>query len=401
MALEESALVQDVRSRLFLPSPADRERTLGAELEVIPLAADSRLPIVLRDMAAAIRGSPESRDWTEQISEPGVPFWTLPDGGRISFEPGGQIEVSSAPSSNCSALIQDLQGTLRALTSASTDSGIELISNGVDPFNDISAVPLQLHSERYSRMTRYMEARGDSGIRMMRQTAALQLSVEHGPRPMQRWRMLNALAPYMIALFANSARYAGRDTRHASYRAHLWRTLDLSRTGVPYDAADPSARYARFALDAGVIRLPAGSGDQGDRFQTFRSLLREPGLGIEDWRFHLSTLFPEVRPREYFEIRSADSIAFQQLAAPLVFVVGLVYDVEAEEAASRILGDPDASLLPKAGELGLRDPAIRAHAEELVQLALAGGAKLGDAYVSRVHRDQAAEWFERRFSPGA
>jgi Gamma-glutamylcysteine synthetase len=378
--LSRQALEADVRGRLFAPSAAGKELTVGAELELIPFERISHRPIGISEaLLRSVRNAAREGMWIEAAAESGAPSWNLPDGGRISFEPGGQIEISSAPTASCSALIDALRTTSRALTSAAKAEDIELISTGVDPYNDISAIPLQLHSPRYEEMTRYFDARGESGVRMMRQTAALQINVEHGPRPFERWKLLNALAPYIVALFASSERYAGHSTGHASYRAHLWRTLDVTRTGLAYDELDPPGAYLDFALTAGVIRKARPA---------FESL--------DDWHFHLSTLFPEVRPKEYFEIRSADAIAPDGVAAPLVFTVGLVYDPDAEAEALKLLGSPDETLLEVAGREGLGNQYIRNRVTELVRIALAGAGRLGTTYISVAHRTEAAHWFVRR-----
>ena len=57
---------------------------------------------------------------------------------------------------------------------AMSKAGIQLLARGVDPYNDIEDVPLQLNRDRYARMTRYFDSIGPSGVLMMRQTAALQ-----------------------------------------------------------------------------------------------------------------------------------------------------------------------------------------------------------------------------------
>lgn len=397
MNLDEAAIVADVRSRLFAASsPAS---TIGAELELIPVVADTKRPVAVESeggtsLTALIRRAGARNKWSERESDPGPPSWTLPDGARISFEPGGQIEISSAPHRSCSGLIDSLQQIVAELSEHAEQVGIRLIPAGVDPYNDISHVPLQLQSERYVRMTRYLEGRSDLGVRMMRQTAALQISVEHGPRPLERWALLNALAPYLVALFANSSRYAGRDTGHASYRAHFWRELDPSRTGIPFDATDAAHRYTEFALDAGAIRAENGAGE----FHSFRSLLGKRSLTMEDWEFHLSTLFPEIRPREYFEIRSADTIAADDLSAPLVFVAGLVYDESCSRDALACLGAPDETLLRVAGREGLSNEMIRSRATELAEIALDGASRLPVDYLAVRHRVHAAEWLAHRLN---
>ena len=62
-------------------------------------------------------------------------------------------------------------------------AGMDLEAVGVDPYNDITEVALQLHRPRYERMTRYFESIGPSGIRMMRQTASLQINIDAGRLP--------------------------------------------------------------------------------------------------------------------------------------------------------------------------------------------------------------------------
>jgi glutamate--cysteine ligase len=274
-----------------------------------------------------------------------------------------------------------------------SSAGIELVARGVDPYNDIDAVPLQLHRDRYAGMTRYFDSIGPSGVRMMRQTAALQINLERGEDPKSRWRLLNSLAPIVVALFASSRQYARKRTEWASYRAQLWRTLDPSRTGIVYDD-EYVERYLRFALDATAMR----SGGGGVAYRAFREWMTEPAVGRDDWLFHLSTLFPEVRPKEFFELRSADTIEPVALAAPMVFVTSLVYDEEGADRAIELIGAPNEKLLERAGRLGLADPDIRRIASRLVVVALDGGRRLGTDYLRRSHLEAAYQYFARALS---
>src|SRR6476661_2059618 len=353
-------LLDDVRQRLFAPSTSATPHAVGLELELIPLLRSTRKPapaVATSGMAStsSVLSRLASREgWSEQPAGEDPSSWTLADGGRISFEPGGQIEISTAPKATASEVITASQGIVARLRDAMSDEGIDLVARGVDPYNDIDSVPLQLHRERYTRMTRYFDAIGPSGVRMMRQTAALQINLEHGDDPLARWRLLNGLAPIVVALFANSRDYAGERTGWASYRAQLWRTLDSSRTGIAYDDVDPAGRYLSFALDAGAMRAPEG----GSR-RSFREWMRDPAVSRDDWIFHLSTLFPEVRPKEFFELRSADTIEPDSLAAPVVFVTSLVYDEPSAREAARLLGRPGPELLERAGRDGLADAALR------------------------------------------
>ncbi len=337
MSLSEAELLEDVRQRLFAPTRSANPYAIGLELELIPVHKTTRTRAFatgdVRASTAEVWSQLGQREgWREQSNDGDPPSWKLPDGAYISFEPGGQIEISTAPKPSASESIDSTQSLVKMLRDAMSKVEIELLAVGVDPFNAIDSVPLQLHRERYTRMTRYFESIGPSGVQMMRQTAALQMNIERGEDPKSRWRLLNGLAPIVVALFANSRQYEHRPTGWASYRAQLWRTLDLSRTGIIYDEAAHVERYLSFALDAIAMR-----GGDGSAFRPFREWINEPAVKREDWLFHLSTLFPEVRPKEFFELRSADTIEPDALAAPVVFVTSLVYDATTSRGCISIL----------------------------------------------------------------
>ncbi|MDQ6871998.1 MAG: glutamate-cysteine ligase family protein [Gemmatimonadota bacterium] len=404
MSLSEAKLLDDVKQRLFSPVKSKSPRAVGVEIELIPIHADTRKPALPRSggttsTAAIVSKLAKRLHWVEESADDDPPSWTLKGGTRISFEPGGQIEISSAPHPTVSSLIDSTQALVAVLQDAMATERIDLLARGVDPYNGIDAVPLQLHRDRYERMTRYFESIGPSGIRMMRQTAALQINLERGEDPQFRWRLLNDLAPVVTALFANSRHYAGKSTEWASYRSHLWRTLDPSRTGIIYEQPGYAEKYWSFALDAFAMR----SGGNGRPYRTFRQWMHEPAVDETEWLFHLSTLFPEVRPKEYFELRSADTIDPAQLSAPIVFVTGLVYDDKSSAKATEILGLPDSILLLRAGSRGMEDREIWALTALLCELAIKGAASLGEDYISARHREEAWTYFNTlrtKFRPG-
>jgi glutamate--cysteine ligase len=399
VSLTEAQLLDDVRQRLFAPTRSTHPRAVGLELELIPVLQSTHKPALSTrgenpSTSDILSGLAKRQGWTEKPAGVDPPSWELPDGARISFEPGGQLEISSTPHTSASSVIRSTRVLVEALRQAMGDGGIELVAAGVDPYNDIGVVPLQLHRERYVGMTHYFESIGPSGVRMMRQTAALQVNVERGPEPLARWLLLNAITPVVVALFSNSSSYAGKRVNHASYRAHLWRTLDDSRTGIAYDEYDPVTHYLRFALDAYAMR----SGNRTHPYQTFREWMLSGKVTLEDWNFHLSTLFPEVRPKEYFELRSADTIEAEWLAAPVLFVTSLVYDPVSSQRAFEIVGTPNPDLLELAGIKGVAHPALRRMARALADIALDGAQALGEDYISRQDIETAANYFDRRLS---
>jgi glutamate--cysteine ligase len=404
------ALRDALHARCFAPTLDGRCR-IGAEVELLTIVEGSTLPPPLFDapraLVPALRRLAPRLGWTERTGYDGMPRFDIDARAVVSFEPGGQIEVSSAPCTSVRALVRLLDDVVPPLRGALADEGITLRAVGIDPVNDAHAIPLQLPVDRYERMTRHFDRIGPFGIRMMRQTAAIQVSLDRGAHPSGRWRLLNDLAPYLIAIFANSPTYHGRDTGHQSVRAHCWRELDRSRTGVAMPSDDPAGDYTEFALHASDLL----HGESGASFAA--SIDSDiPLAEVETrWAAHLTTLFPEVRPRGHFEVRSCDALEPGWYAAPLVFLAALTYDERGRTEAARLVRsrrdterdtterdtterDADA-LLRRAGERGLRDEAIAATARDLFQRALRSAVHLGEAYIGGEALERAHAFYER------
>lgn len=398
MFLDRAALLADLREHAFrIGAPASRPPRVGAEVELIPVGVDTRRPLPVRSddgpsSLPFLRRFGTRHGWTEEATSVGAPRFRVPGSGIISYEPGGQIEWSTPPFASASALVNALHEVILPLRAEAREEGIELLSVGVDPRTPLEEVPLQLHGERYLRMTEYLAGIGPAGPQMMRQTASVQVNLDWGEEPLLQWRVLNALAPYGVAVFANSPVYAGVPTGHVSFRAHLWRELDPARTGILPCGPDPVAEYLDFALGApAIVRGPV------DRFLPFGECIARGEATRAEWDLHLTTLFPEVRPKGFLEVRSLDAVAPEWYAAPLVFLCGIVGHAPSLHAAAELLGAPDSGLLRRAGERGVADPEIGRVANELWEIALRGAEGLGEEFLSARDQEVARE-FAGRFT---
>jgi glutamate--cysteine ligase len=265
---------------------------------------------------------------------------------------------------------------LRDLFDAAECLGIRLITRGIDPVGEPSAAPLLVSSTRYRKQSAHYETIGPWGRRMMRQSVALHVNLDLGGRPVRRWGVANRMAPLLTAIFANSPRFQGRETGHRSFRAHQWRHVDPSRTGVFTSGDRPVPAYTSFALGA----LDFLGAEDGARARPFREAWLR-GTSLEAWRAHLSTLFPEVRPRGYLELRSLDALRPAWLPVPVVLAVGALYDPAALSELETLLPEPSEESLEAAGRVGVRDAAVRERAADLFDVALAGARRLGNDVV--------------------
>lgn len=369
-----AAVAERLRRAVFGGPPTRGGRPLiGAEVELLSLDAESRRPAsVGRRILPFLRAYGARAGWTEEASAKGAPRFLLAAGGAVTLEPGGQVEYATRPHPSPRALLDDLAATVPPLVAAAADAGIALTGIGIDPVNGIDVTPLQLRADRYVRMDTYFATIGPAGACMMRQTAAIQVNVD--PIDVDTtWRVLNAAAPYVTALFANSPTRAGLDGTVASARALAWRELDPLRTGIMHATGDPADEYAGFALWAPAMFRRDADG----RYLRFCDWVR---LGQADDNFldaHLTTLFPDVRPKGYFEVRAIDALPPSRYAAPILLLAGLTQDVTALHAAAELLGAPEPALLVTAAREGLANARLRAGAAALYDIALDGCARLG------------------------
>jgi glutamate--cysteine ligase len=110
----------------------------------------------------------------------------------------------------------------------------------------------------------------------------------------------------------------------------------------------------------------------------------------DDLDYHLSTLFPPVRPRGYLEVRYLDAQDGDGWITPSVLLAGLMAD-ETTVDATLAATEPAAGRWLHAARYGLADARIAASGKALVELAervLASdtrvGADIGPALASTV-----------------
>ncbi|MFD4183275.1 glutamate-cysteine ligase family protein, partial [Rhodococcus sp. NPDC058514] len=228
-------------------------RLIGAELEWLTARDDpARTRPDLGDIAAALGPhAPTS-------IAPSSPALSLPSGSAVTIEPGGQIELSSAPLSSaedlCAALAAD-EAVLRRLLRA---AGITVRSCAADRSRQAQRL---LRLPRYRVMEERFDGIGPFGRLMMCNTAATQVSVDAGADRAEvaaRWRLLHDAGPALLAAFACSPRLRGvPDGGWASQRMRTWLELDPDRTRPP-QTSDPVADYGRWALDVPLLCVVGG-----------------------------------------------------------------------------------------------------------------------------------------------
>ena len=345
-------------------------RRTGVELEwTVHHVGDATRPVRPAELRAALgRYAPPTLDDTS-------PHLPLPSGGRITVEPGGQLEISTAPSPSLRALRADTDADIAHLTELLAAAGLVLGDTGIDPYRPPKRV---LDTPRYAAMARAYDRRGPHGQIMMSSTAGLQVCLDAGEpdQVADRWVALHAAGPALLAAFANARHLAGRDTGRASMRMAAWLRIDPSRTRpvwtVGTAADDPARCWARYAVRAQMLCLPRADG----AWDT------PPGLTFADWidgalprrptyadlDYHLGTLFPPVRPRGYLEVRYLDAQPPGEWIAPVAVLTVLLADPDTTAEAIAV-SRPAADRWEQAAAAGLADRPVAEAAGALLALA--------------------------------
>jgi glutamate--cysteine ligase len=294
----------------------------------------------------------------------------LPRSGRVTLEPGGQVEISTAPATDLDEVLDALQADIAELDRRLARAGLRAADCPLDAERPPQRV---LTLPRYRAMEAFFDSAGPAGRWMMCNTAAVQVNLSHDPAdPSRRWRVMHAIAPVLLAVFANSPGVDCGGRSWASLRQGIWSALDPGRTQAP-DPAVPAARaWADYVLAADVmmIRVADEAVDVGPGL-SFACWVRD-GHPVgwptaDDLRYHMTTLFPPIRPRGWLEIRVIDALP-PQVREIAVLIVAAAAQPQAAAALLRLLPDTTSWWLP-AARLGLAHGGLAAAADALFEIA--------------------------------
>lgn len=385
--LDVDALRSELAMTLFCEESPGLER-LGLTVELLPVRRPIGAPPGTPPVRVSLSGSQEEPGTLEVLAlfalennlEVVPPGEEVPgdearsDRGRFHFGLGGQLAYSTALYASPRLAFEECARALDKLRPFMLRSGIELLSCATDPWPEGEPRFLQDGSPLARCLDQAFGAR-EVGRRALRDDCGIRVRLGFGG-PVKaglRWRAAQLLAPLATAAFAASPIEDLRHQGHKSTRARDWRLGEPSRTGFPSSFGEqphgePVGHYLDFALGARLISLPGADGPVPlSRVLSFEHWA-EHGINgefpdLEDWRRHLATLTPEVRPAGGLQLRSADTLGRAFWSVPLTFWSALLGDTEALVAVEERLGSTAPDLRDRwelAARTGLSDPDLGA-----------------------------------------
>jgi len=330
--------------------PADRWR-VGTEHEKFVYCRETLKPVPYDGVGGIndILNGLTQFGW-KTVEEDGYVIALTENGASVSLEPGGQLELSGAPLEDIHQTCREVGSHLEQVKQISDENGVAFLGMGFTPLTRREDMPL-MPKARYGIMKRYMPTKGNLGLDMMFRTCTIQVNLDFASEAdmVKKFRVGLALQPVATALFANSPFVEGKPSGFLSYRSHTWTDADPDRTGMlsfVFDDDMSFERYVDYALDVPMYFVYR-DGKYIDRAgHSFRDFMAGKLEGFEgqlptlaDWTDHLSTIFPEVRLKQFLEMRGADGGPWGRICALSALWVGLLYDSTALDAAWDMVKD--------------------------------------------------------------
>ncbi len=262
----------------------------------------------------------------------------------ITLEPGCQFELSLEPQEFIGELKNKIEQIDSAISPILKKFGIRLINSGVSPkttYRNIQLIP----KRRYAIMANYMW--GILSDVMMRETAGIQVGIDYKSEEdaIRKFNLANRMMPFVTSMYANSKIRGGVDTGYKSFRALAWLNTDNERCGFGTEFQEDMTfkDYVDKLLDVPMIFINRENRTLSINGRlTFKQFMEKGYEGfeanIEDWKLHSNLYFPEVRLRNFIEIRNHDCVGDGlEYSIPALYK-GIMYNYDAIEEIESLIG---------------------------------------------------------------
>ena len=328
--------------------------------------------------------------WIE-VSEVGNIIALRKDNQSITLEPGGQLELSGAPLENIHQTCSEVNEHLNQVKIIGNELNIGFLGVGARLEGKLAS-DLWMPKPRYKIMKDYMPLVGNLGLEMMADTCTVQANLDYSSEQDMSRKLKTSfiLQPIVTALFASSPIEKMKTSKYISRRAAIWFDVDKDRCGTPkfiFDEDLSFESWVDYALKVPMYFIKRNGqyiNCAGASFEKFMlgqlEQLPNEKPTILDWEDHLSTIFTEIRLKQYIEFRGADAGPWKSLCALPALWVGLLYDSESLNEAESLAKSWSFDMYKKAYEevpikgldLIINKRSINDHAKDLIAISKRG-----------------------------
>jgi len=290
----------------------------------------------------------EITGWPLAMSPLSRPIGLTSSEGKVSLEPGSQLELSTEPLIDLDALVDSSCFYERQVNKIAGPWGLKWIGLGLNPTARVEEIDV-IPSPRYHFMTDYLGKRGRLATRMMRLTSSVQINLDYDTEVegMEMLRAALLMAPLSYALFGNSPFSEGKVSEFLSARGEIWLETDSDRTGLLSQVFDESFNFASYAKLVWECPLMFAQDEKGEYVPARGLSLADiskgklPGVIVDaaNRMNAIREIFTEARLKPgYVEIRSVDGQRPDMRYASTAFWMGVLYHSPARQWVLENLG---------------------------------------------------------------
>lgn len=248
----------------------------------------------------------------------------------ISLEPGSQIELSIGPEKTIEDLEKKYFNFLDDIIPILEKKKQTLMTVGYHPVTKIEEIKI-IPKKRYDYMFEYFKTKGSHAHNMMKGTASLQVTIDYGSEEdyIKKFTIANALSPVLYALYDNGYYFEGAIWENHSLRAFIWANCDNDRSGIArgtFDGDFGYRKYAEYILNIPPIFVFDGQKTYPTGSKLVKEIFDPDKYSIEMLEHVLTMVFPDVRTKQYVEIRMMDSVPYPLNFSAVALIKGLFYD---------------------------------------------------------------------------
>lgn len=319
---------------------------IGIELERIPInsttgetvsySGENGICQVLKDFSRA-------EGW-EYISDENKLIGLKDENDTITLEPGCQFELSLEPNESIGVIKNKIDIINKKLLPILKKHDITLLEYGIAPKTTYRHIEL-LPKHRYHIMANYLW--GILSDVMMRETAGIQICIDFKSEEdaIRKFKVANLLSPFVTAMCANSPIRGGVDTGYKSFRSLSWLNTDNERCPFMsknlFEGHYSFSSYIEEVLETPMIFIDRENPVYINGQINFRQFLNNGyeriKATLDDYKLHSNLYFPDVRLRNFIEIRNHDCGTNGMPYALMAFYKGIMYDESALDEIEKIL----------------------------------------------------------------
>ena len=317
------------------------ENTTGIEFERLAIHKDNYKAVDYYDgVGNFLREFAKSENW-DYITDDYNIIGLKQDHDTITLEPGCQTELSLKPEKTIFDLEKKINYLDKLMMPVLDKFGIKLLQYGVQPVStnkNINIIP----KRRYHIMANYLW--GIFSDVMMRETAGVQgcFDFKSEEDAMRKFKIANMLSPFVTAMFANSPIRGGVETGYKTFRGLAWLYTDDERCGFACDFNNDMTfdDYIEKVLESPVIYINKNNENisVAGKFN-FNEFMNNGYEGfdadIKDFELHANLYFPDVRLRNFIEIRNHDCTKMP--LAVVALYKGILYNESAMSDIENLL----------------------------------------------------------------